>query len=266
MILDILLYICIFIDIICFIKLYKIIKNMYILKKNLIDNTCIIIYDKPNRNNIYKITSMIFEYICNNFIFDINDEKNIIKKLKDKKKYNIILNTSGGNIVSNDILINFIITSKIKLNIYINKKAQSAGTVFAFSATKLYIDKDAYLSPTDPQISFDDDTYSIRSFIELCENKNINNITDKYLLTYYENKKLYNENITLIKNLLKNKFRKNISKDKKQDFIFDITYGFKSHHTPYCGSYLNKILDINLNLPKNILEINDLFDDIYEYL
>ena len=98
-----------------------------------------------NRNNIYKITCMLFEYICNNFIFDINDEKNIIKKLKDKKEYNIILNTCGGNIVSNDILINFIITSKIKLNIYINKKAQSAGTVLAFSATKLYIDKKVYI-------------------------------------------------------------------------------------------------------------------------
>ena len=265
MLIYVLLYICIIINLICLIKLYFIIKNIFELKKKLLNNNCIIIHNKPIRNHIYKLTLVIFAYICDNYVFDINEHDDIIKKIKKYNTCNIILNTTGGNISSNDTLINFILTSKVNLNIYILNKAMSAGTLIALSANNLYIDKDAYLSPTDPQIPFDDDMYSIKSFIDLYENKDNNYITDKYLITYYENKKLYDENINLIQKLLKNKFRKNISKNKKKEFINILTSGKYAHHYPLFGSYINNFLDIHLNLPKTILEIHKLYNMIIYY-
>ena len=266
MLLYILFLVFVLLDIWIIIKIYNIIKSIYLLKQNLIKNTCIIICNKPYQNYSNMIILYIIYHICHDLIFDINDHDNIIKKLKNKSKYNIILDTNGGNISSNDILINFIIISKINLNIYVNKKAQSAGTLLSFSATQLYIDKDAYLSPTDPQITFDNDIYSIRSFIELCENKDKNNITDKYLLSYYENKKLYYENLDLIKKLLKNKFKKNITEIKREDFIFELTSGMNSHHMPLSGQYISKFLNINLNLPLHILNIYNLYDNIMYFV
>ena len=252
------LYICIYV--------YKSIKKIFILRNRLLHNNSIIIFNKPDRNHIFKLTLIIFEYICHDNIFDIDSHDDIIKKIKNKKIKNIILDTTGGSILSNDILINFILTSQIKLNIYVPRKAQSAGTLLALSANNLYVDKDAYLSPTDPQITFENETYSIKSFMELCDNKDTNYITDKYLLCYYENKKLYDENITLIIKLLEKKFKKNIKDKEKTSFIFELTTGKYSHHKPISGTYLSKYLNLNICLPQNIIDIYTIYDNIKNFI
>ena len=266
MILQILIVICTIIDIILCIKICYVIKNLYELKYKLIKYNTIIIWNRPDRKYIYKLVVLLLEYICYNLIFDINSNDDIIKKLKNHNTYNILLNTSGGDISSNDILINYICASKIKLNIFVIKKAQSAGTLLALAACKLYIDKDAYLSPTDPQITFEDNIYSIASFMKLCENKDINYITDKYLLNYYECKKLYDENLSLIKKLLENKFIKGLSDNLKNKFIHELTSGDYSHHKPLSGMYINKFLNINLTFPSYILDIYKLFEDFEYYI
>ena len=239
---------------------------MFILKNKLKTNYSIIICNKPTQKKFYNIFLMFFDYILDDYIFDIDSHDDIIKKIKNSKINNIILDTTGGSILSNDILINFILTSKIKLNIYVPRKAQSAGTLLALSANNLYVDKDAYLSPTDPQITFENETYSIKSFMELCDNKDTNYITDKYLLCYYENKKLYDENITLIIKLLEKKLKKNIKDKDKTNFIFELTSGTYSHHKPISGTYLSKYLDVNICLPQNILDIYNIFDNSKNYL
>lgn len=262
MILEILFYICFIVDFYFSYKIYEFIKNIYDLKNKLNLNNCIIIYNKPHESFIKKISIIIFEYILNEFIFDINDYANIIKKIKNKQTINIILDTYGGEISSNDILVNFINDSKIKINGYVFKKSQSAGTILALISNKLYIKPEAILSPTDPQISVDGETYSVKSIINMCEEKDKNYISDKYLINYYENKKLHYENMDLINKLLENKFKKNISKDKKSHILYKLTSGDYSHHLPLSGHYLNKYLDVNLNFPKNIDEIFKIYQII----
>jgi ClpP class serine protease len=235
---------------------------MYELKNKLNFNNCIIIYNKPDVSYINKISIMIFEYILNEYIFDINDYTNIIKKLKDNKNINIILNTHGGDISSNDILINFIQDSKINITGYVYKKSQSAGTIIALISNKLYIKPEAILSPTDAQITIDGETYSIKSIINMCEEKDKNYISDKYLINYYENKKLHYENLDLVDKLIQNKLKKNISKQKKLQLIYELTSGDYSHHRPISGLYLNKFLDVNLDFPKNIDAICKLYEII----
>lgn len=263
---------CIFIiiDLIGLYKVYKVFNNMIILKQKLMFNNCIIIYNKPDRKYIYKITLNIFEYICNGYIFDINDYKNIMNKLENCKinnnSINIIYDTYGGEIQANDILSNYIIESKIKINGYVFNKSQSAGTILALLSDNLYINKNAILSPTDPQITIDDETISIKSIINMCESKEHNYISDKYLLQYYENKKLHYENIDMIIRLINKKIRKHISKEKKQDLIYELTSGDYTHYKPISGLYLNKYIDINLDMPKNITDIYNIYENAYFYL
>jgi hypothetical protein len=126
--------------------------------------------------------------------------------------------------------------------------------------------KEAILSPTDPQIIIENETYSIKSIIDMCETKEKNFISDKYLLNYYENKKLHYENILMVTDILKNKFKKNISNDKKKELIDVITSGNKSHHNPLSGLYLNKYIDIYLTMPQNITDIYIIYEDIFVYL
>lgn len=275
MLIETIIYIFTIIDLIVLYKVYKILKNMYTLKQKLIFNNCIIIYNKPDKNYINKLILIIFEYICNGYIFDINDYKNIMNKLENCKlnncklnnnSINIIYDTYGGEIQANDIISNYIIESKIKINGYVFNKSQSAGTILALLSDNLYINKNAILSPTDPQITIDDESYSIKSIINMCESKEHNYISDKYLLQYYENKKLHYENIDMITRLINKKLRKHISKEKKKDLIYELTSGDYTHYKPISGLYLNKYIDINLNMPKNITDIYNIFENAYFYL
>jgi hypothetical protein len=264
------LIICFIIDLFVLLKLTLILNNILRLKNSLKQNNCIIIYNKPIRNHIFKIGLILFEYFFDDLIFDINDNYKIIEKLKNKlsdkdcklNNINVILDTYGGEIMSNDILLNFILDSKIKITSYVIKKSQSAGTLLALISDKLYINSEAILSPTDPQITIDDETYSVKSIIDMCTQKNIDNISDKYLLSYFENKKLHYENIEMMTKLLDKKYRKNISKQKKSEILYEMTSGDYSHHRPLSGIYLNKYLEVYLNIPKSI---NQLYD-IYKYL
>jgi len=262
MILDILFYIFFIIDAYFLIKIYLIINNIYLLKDKLKNNNCIIIYNTPNYTYLNKLSVLIIEYILNEYLFDINDYTNIIKKIKNNHNINIILETNGGDISSNDILVNFIHDSKININGYVFKKSQSAGTILALISNKLYIKSEAILSPTDPQISIDGETYSVKSIINMCEEKDKNYISDKYLINYYENKKLHYENIELVDKLIQNKLKKNISKEKKSQLIYELTSGDYSHHKPLSGTYLNIYLNINLNFPKYIEDIYNLYEII----
>lgn len=261
----VIIMISIIINIYVIYKLYQIIINIYILKDKLNKYNCFIIYNRPECTYMNKILLMIFEYICNNYIFDINNHEEIIKKFSNNNNnnINIIYHTIGGDISSNDILINYIIESKIKINGFVFKHSQSAGTLLALLSTNLYINKDAILSPTDPQITIDTETYSIKSIINMCETKEHNYISDKYLLQYYENKKLHYENIDLVTRLINNKIKKNISYEIKKNIINELTSGDYSHHKPISGLYLNKYININLNISQNINNIYEIFMVIY---
>lgn len=258
----ILYILCISIYIIGIIYFGKIFYKLYILKKKLKNNNTLIICNIITRYhikyNIYKIFN----------IYDIDNYEDIILYLKKNtnKKINIILESSGGDIIASDNLINFILNSKIKLNIFVLNKAKSAATLLALSADKLFMNKFATLGPTDPQITIDDTQYSLRALINLCETKDKNYISDKMLITYYDSLNLYNENVTLIKKLLENKFIKNNfikNKLNKEDFIDNFTYGDLSHHTSFNIDYLKKYIYINTDIPRYIVDIYNIFNDIF---
>ena len=245
--------------------MFNIFYKLYILRTNLKLNNCVIINDKNNSNNSNNIINIINK--CNQYfidifykdlIFNINDSINLIKNLKSEQ--NIILETCGGNIDSNDHILNHIISYNLKLNIFVFKNAQSAGTLIALAANKLYMTWTSFLGPTDPQITIDDILYSVKALCDLCENKDKNYVSDKYLLTYYDTKKLHTENIETLNKILNNKFKKNISYDNKTEFIKKISEGDISHHVPFNYKYLNKYININSHIPNKIINIYNLYE------
>jgi hypothetical protein len=92
----------------------------------------------------------------------------------------------------------------------------------------------------------------------LCENKLKENITDTYLLNYYNTKCLYYENINLVSKLLNNKFKKHITKFERNEIINKFTHGDISHHTPLNGSYLDYYINIDTDIPKNVYMIYEM--------
>jgi ATP-dependent protease ClpP protease subunit len=228
------------------------------LNKLLNNNNLFIVCDIPKK------LQKLYSYLTTN-IFDLDDSDGIINFLINNKNISLILDTDGGSIISNDIILNHIIESKLDLETYVIRKASSAGTLLALISDKLYMDENAYITPTDPQTSILNQNYSIKAIIELCDNKDKNLILDTNLLGYYELKKTYNENIKIMKKLLNNKFKNNISKKEKENILKQLTEGDISHHTPFNCRYLEKYLKINKDIPKIIYNIYDLYFYLIKY-
>jgi len=196
-------------------------------------------------------------------IFDMNDDVIIINHLILNPSTEILLDTNGGYISSNDRLVHFILNSNLKIKIYVIRKAYSAGTVLALSGESLYMDKNACLGPTDPQITILKDTISIKSLIKLYEEKDKNTISDLYLIQYYESKRSHEENINLIKKLLNKKFHSNISKKDQLMLVDKFTSGNISHHIPISYNELNEYIKINNNIPNHIKNIYNMYYNIF---
>jgi ClpP class serine protease len=192
-------------------------------------------------------------------IFDIDNDDAIINHLINNNIENILVETDGGSVIASDRLITYISASKLKLNTFVIRKAYSAGTVLALAGNKLYMDKDACLSPTDPQITINDNTISAKDLIDLYKTKDINSIDDNYIVGHYNLKKMFKENVTLIKKLLKGKI---INETKKTKIINKLTDGTISHHMPFNCRYLKKYLDIETEIPDYIYTIYNSFSKI----
>lgn len=236
----------------------KYIYRLYKLNNLLIKNKLFIICDIPD-----KFKKIIRLLKIN--IFDMDDDDYIIDFLIKNKSNDIslILDTNGGSIVSNDAILNHIIESNFILNTYIIRKASSAGTLLALASDKLYMDENAYLTPTDPQLSISNQEYSIKSVMLLFQNKDINNISDINILEYYEFKKLYDENIRMINKLLNKKFKCNINKNDRNKIIKQLTEGDLSHHTPLNCRYLEKYIKIDKYIPIHIYDIYNMYFSLF---
>jgi len=247
---------------IALISLLFVVFELYKLKKldlNLKKYNLILICDcEDYSSKLYRVIRFF------NFnIFDMNDDIIIINHLINNSSTDILLDTNGGYISSNDRLVNFILNSDLRIKIYVMRKAYSAGTILALSAEHLYMDKNACLGTTDPQITILKDTISIKSLMNLCEEKDKNTISDIYLIQYYEYKRSHEENIKLITKLLNKKFNPKISKKDQLTLIDKFTSGNMSHHIPISYNYLIKYIKINNNMPIYIKNIYVMYYNIF---
>ncbi len=221
----------------------KYVYELWYLNDILKKNNLIIICDLPRKYKTF------YNKICTN-IFDIDDCDSIINFLiLNNNLPQIILDSDGGSISSNDRLLYFILENGLELTSYVLRKSYSAATLIALASKNLHMHEVAILSPTDPQINILNDIYSIKSLMTLIDTKDNNMISDSILLTYNNIKVTYEENIGMTTRLLNKKFKFNTSKYDKKSLIDNFTLGEISHHRPFSYKYLSDVLDINNNIP-----------------
>jgi hypothetical protein len=231
-----------------------------------INNTnLILITDIPENYRYYHGYNCIINFILSSYIYNIDSDKliNHLYKLNNNNNNNknltLIIDSNGGSIINNDIIIN-LTSNHFNTTSYILDHAMSAATMIALSSNSIYMSEHSILSPTDPQITIRNETYSIKSLIDLCENKNKDDINDEFLISYYENKKLDIENKENIRKFLNKHYKNKLSEIKKRNVFNKLTSGNISHHTPISYNYLKKHLKINLITSSHIKEIYKLYN------
>jgi ATP-dependent protease ClpP protease subunit len=90
----------------------------------------------------------------------------ILRDVSPKATIDIILNTNGGSMQAAEVIINALHEHKGKIRVYIPHYAASAGTMLALVADDVYLGKNAYISPIDPQLGF----FSAATIQKFCAN------------------------------------------------------------------------------------------------
>ena len=222
-----------------------------------------LIYVKDvNTRHIDKILMLIYK----NYIVSINDNNSLrhILQKNSNQKILLIIKSIGGYISSSDSMLNLLSSHNCNKIAYIPSYAMSAACLLALACDKIYMNKYAAIGPTDPQITVLDETISFRVIQTLIENKSINNIDDKVLINYYDSKILNDENINSITKYVNKHKKKNISNDQVNELINKFSYGNIPHHTEITPNYLTKFLNINNDIPNDILCVYKLINYIFE--
>lgn len=225
-------------------------------------------YENETNSKLVIIVDDDNNYVLRNIIL-INDSETFLNILRECNNHNkilhIIINSTGGNIVESDVIINAILKHKNIVYSYIPKYAMSAATLLALSTTYIHMDLYAYMSPTDPQIelSFDNKhIVSSKMLIDYAETyKDSINISNDIILCALKAKNLHDDNISSILKILK---LKKINKKYHNSICETLGNGKLPHHAPL---YYEKLKNIGFHyidkiIPLEIIDIFDLFEKI----
>jgi ClpP class serine protease len=102
------------------------------------------------------------------------DALQFIKTLRDvpeNQPLEIILHTPGGSLNAASVIVNAMLNHKGKVIVYIPQYAMSAGLIIALAADEIFLDKNAFMGPADPQIALGYSASSILAYTKKFENK-----------------------------------------------------------------------------------------------
>lgn len=249
--------------------IYKLLSIYYTIHKYEHENNSKIIFMRDiNITRWNTIIYNILHFLFKDIVISINDDvsfRRILSK-NSNKNIDIILESTGGYISSNDCIINFMDNHQHKINTYIHDYAMSAATMIALASDNIYMSNYAHQSPTDPQIVINNETYGLYSLIKLVENKNKADIEDSILLAYYDNLSLYELNKQQVsKYINKHSINKNNKKNKNK-IIRLLTEGKLPHHTVLDRYKLSKHIRIHNPIPNDITWIYKNISYMYKYL
>ena len=220
------------------------------------------------RDTNIKFMDKILMYIYYDYIISINDNCSLRRILQSNSDKNIIMliHSTGGYVSSSDSMLNLLNIHKPTKYAYIPSYAMSAATLLALSCDKIYMNKYAVIGPTDPQISVFNEMISFRTISKIIQIKSIDTIKDKLLIAYHENKRLYDDNIEIIKKYINKHKKKNVSQDNIDDIIKMFSFGDCPHHTEISFNTLNKVININNTIPEHIQAIHALLNYIFQII
>nr|QBK86115.1 MAG: serine dehydrogenase proteinase [Marseillevirus LCMAC101] len=93
----------------------------------------------------------------------------ILRDIPDDMTLDIILNTTGGSMTAAEIIINALHNRGGQVRVYIPHYAQSAGLLIALAGNDIYLGKNAFVSPVDPQLGYGISAASVKRFCDARE-------------------------------------------------------------------------------------------------
>ena len=90
----------------------------------------------------------------------------ILRDIPDDMTIDLILNTTGGSATAAEIIINALHNRSGLTRVYIPHYAQSAGLLIALTGNDIYMGKNAFVSPVDPQLGYGISAASVKRFCD----------------------------------------------------------------------------------------------------
>jgi membrane-bound ClpP family serine protease len=251
--------IIIIIGLLYFYKFIKITYLLIIIKK----------YERKHKSKFLMITDIesnlyLGPYIYNlcfaEYIIDINNSEQFQYWIADivHKKINridIVVQSYGGCIFNNDIIITNLISFDGIINTYIPFYAYSAGTMIALCGNNIYMNKFSLLSPTDPQITVNKQVYSSKSLIDIAKNTiNVERTKDMTIkLNAIEAKKTHINNLDALRTMFN---KKKYNSNTINKILDEFGSGKHDHSKPFTREFIKSIgIKINYPIPNNIIWI-----------
>jgi hypothetical protein len=169
------------------------------------------------------------------------------------KTLDIIINTTGGSILSSDIIVNCLLNHAGIINVYIPRCATSAGALISLCGNSIFMNHYSIMGPTDPIIGFQNDDYSYSELKELIKIKGEEDISEEFLLGEINGRKLYKDNLDLMKQIIDKKhgYVKN-----KNELVQEFGCGEYEHNKIFNVNFLKSIgLRIKLGIPSQVEDI-----------
>lgn len=244
------------------------IKNKIIKLESKNNSKIIFIVDKFWSKKYFNIIN----YHLSDRLIDINDSlqfQNILNNTitENINRIDICIQSNGGYIHDNDIIINNLLNYQGEINTYIPSYAYSAASLISLCGSNIYLNNTAVLGPTDPTVEIKNETISVNSLLQLKKNKEIKDIKDMTLLHIYDAEKLFNENLNILRKIFK-RHQKNIKeKGKKKNFITNMLEIFGSgkwsHSSPFTKKYLTS-KGLNIQNSPEMDKYSNILNDIYK--
>jgi ATP-dependent protease ClpP protease subunit len=199
----------------------------------------------------------------------------ILRKCTRKQKsLGIILHATGGTIESSDIISHAMLEHDLPICCFIPKFANSAASLLALATDTIYLDKYAYMSPADPQMTIipgnssdnngeSEITVSSKMLMDYFDfsnkyEKDID-ICSRNIFDILEAKQLHEDNILTIKKIINKKSR--TCKNNQNNIIHKFCSGNYPHHAPLYYGELKKLgVHVQLGIPDDIQCIFRLFE------
>ncbi len=179
--------------------------------------------------------------------------KEIYNQIKIMNKYDkitLVINSNGGNLATGYRILSLIKEKYSSINTVCIEKASSTATFMLLSGENIYISPYALITPTEPQIEYNNNVISVNDITKYIKRYGPENI-DPMLLA------IYGAKIEYFKHLCNNTYDKDEAK-KIIDFMLNKV---SSHQYPMSISDL-KIMKKNVNILKP--EILEHFEKIHE--
>ena len=90
-----------------------------------------------------------------------------LRNVQQNKRIDIILNTTGGELTAAEVIAKALLIHPGEINIYIPHYAMSAGVIISLADNKIYLARNGFMGPIDPQIGWG---FSAQSIIDFTKN------------------------------------------------------------------------------------------------